>query len=244
MSEEFRQRSIRHKLARMEPRAADIGIPTGFPTLDAAIVAGGLPRGRIIELFGPSSCGKTTLAIQIVAHAQVNGSTAAWLDADHTFDPAYARQLGLALEDLPIAQPDSAEQALEIARQLALSQAVDLLVVDSAAALVPKLELESGIGTSGPGLHSRVMASGLYRLSSIARRSGCSFLFLNQTRAGAEGETSAGGAPLKLHAAVRVTLTGIGGKRVRFRVLKNKAGESFQEGDLVWAPRVGFVESP
>src|SRR5450432_2221404 len=112
MSEEFRQRSIRLRLARMEPKPASFGIPTGFASLDSALGGGGLPRGRIVELFGPSSSGKTTLALQIVARLQKSGSTAAWLDAEHTFDPAYAQALGVAIENLPLAQPDSSEQAM------------------------------------------------------------------------------------------------------------------------------------
>jgi recombination protein RecA len=248
MSEEFRQRSIRLRLSRMEQKPSDAPIPTGFASLDHAL-GGGLPRGRIVELFGPSSSGKTTLALQVIARLQKSGSTAAWLDAEHSFDPAYAQALGVTIEGLPLAQPDSSEQAMEIARQLAQSGAVELLVIDSAAALVPKLELETGLGTSGPGLHARVMASGLHRLSTAAVRSGTSLVFLNQTRSrmessGGEGETSAGGPPLKLYAAVRIVLGPGAGKQVRFRVLKNKAAAAFQEGQLEWSPTLGFVETP
>lgn len=249
MKEQDRQRAIRLKLSQMEcPRAAP-AIPTGFMPLDAAFGAGGFPRGRMVELFGPSSCGKTTLAIQSIAHLQKSGGTAAWIDADHTFDPAYAAQLGVVVERLPVAQPESAEQALEIARKLAGSNAVDLLVVDSAAALVPSLELETGIGASGPGLHSRVLASGLRRLGMVVARTGTTVVFLNQTRtrlgpSGGEAETSAGGPPLKLYAAVRIALCPAAGRRVRFRVLKNKVAQSFAEGELEWTHGRGFAESP
>jgi recombination protein RecA len=248
MKEEDRERAIRQRLARMESRPAAPGIPTGFSAIDSALGGGGLPRGRIMELFGPSSSGKTTLALQIVARLQRNGPTAGWIDAEHTFDPAYAAALGVAVERLPVAQPDSAEQALEIARQLALSGAVELLIVDSAAALVPRLELETGIGVSGPGLHGRVLASGLRSLSSTLARTGASLVFLNQVRSrmepsGGEAETSAGGSSLKLYAAVRIALGPGKGNRVRFRVLKNKAAAAFREGELEWNPGLGFAET-
>jgi recombination protein RecA len=255
MKEQDRQRVIRLKLSQMESAPARrSGYPagpalsTGFAALDAALGTGGLPRGCLVEIFGPS-CGKTTLALQVVAHLQRTGSTAAWIDADHAFDPQYAVNLGVEIERLPVVEPESAEEALEIARRLALSGAVDLLVVDSAAALVPSLELETGIGASGPGLHSRVLASGLRRLAMAVTRTGASVLFLNQTRgrpgpSGGETETTAGGPPLKLYAAVRVALGPAGERRVRFRVLKNKVATAFAEGDLKWKQGLGFAESP
>jgi recombination protein RecA len=227
---------------------AGAALSTGFAALDAALGTGGLPRGGLVELFGPS-CGKTTLALQVAAHLQKQGSTVAWIDSDHAFDPAYAVRLGVEIERLPVVEPETAEEALEIARRLALSGAVDFLVVDSAAALVPSLELETGIGASGPGLHSRVLASGLRRLATAAAKAGASVLFLNQTRgrpepSGGEAETSAGGPPLKLYAAVRIALGPAGERRVRFRVLKNKVAAAFAEGELRWKPGLGFVESP
>jgi recombination protein RecA len=248
MKEEHRQRAIRLKLVRMENSPAGPAIATGFHPLDSTL-GGGFPRGGIVELFGPSSSGKTTLALQVIARLQRNGFTAGWIDAEHSFDPAYAASLGVVIERLAVAQPDSAEQALEIARQLAVSGAVDLLVIDSAAALVPKLELETGIGESGHGLHSRVLASGLRSLSSTMARTGTALVFLNQVRtrmdsSGGEAETSAGGAPLKLHAAVRIALGPCTGKRVRFRVLKNKVAAAFGEGELEWNQDLGFVETP
>jgi len=255
MKEQDRQRAIRLKLSQMESapvrRAACLPGPalsTGFAELDAALGMGGLPRGCLVELFG-SSCGKTTLALQVVAHLQKQGSTVAWIDSDHAFDALYAVRLGVEIERLPVVEPESAEEALEAARRLAISGAVDLVVVDSAAALVPSLELETGIGASGPGLHSRVLGSGLRRLAMAVTRGGASVLFLNQTRgrpepSGGEAETTAGGPPLKLYAAVRIALGPAGERRVRFRVLKNKVAAAFVEGDLKRNPDVGFTGSP
>src|SRR5689334_11690639 len=162
MNEADRQRAILQRLARMQPARLS-GIPTGFAALDETIGAGGLPRGRIVEIFGPAGSGKTTLPLPIAANVQHAGGPVTWIDADHSFDPAWAAQLGVDTESMPLAQPSSAEQALEIARTLAVSGDVDLLVVDSAAALVPKLEVALGLD-SPPGLHSRVMASGLRKL--------------------------------------------------------------------------------
>jgi recombination protein RecA len=184
MKEDERQRAIREKLVRTQP-AGSAALSTGFARLDEA--TGGLPRGGIVELFGAPDCGKTTLALQIAAHTQRGGWTAAWIDAEHCFDAAYAKRLGVVLDRLPVAQPDSAEEALEMLRRLAASGAVDLLVVDSAAALVPQLELAAGIGASGGGLHGRVLASGLRRLAPAIRRSGTAALFLNHTRGRRDG---------------------------------------------------------
>jgi recombination protein RecA len=247
VKEEERQRGIRLKLARMETPAG-ASIPTGFAALDSAVGVGGLPRGGIVELFGPSSSGKTTLALEIIAHLQKMGDTAAWIDADHTFDATYADTLGVAIEGLPLAQPDSAEEALEIARQLAASNAVDLLVIDSAAALVPSVELETGIGDGGQGLHSRVLASGLRKLARVVSKTGTAVLVLNQTRTrpeadGGESETSAGGPPLKLYAAVRIALSRADARRVSFRILKNKVAAPFTEGELEWRQGSGVAES-
>jgi len=249
MTEEDRQRAIRLRLARMEAEPRGTAIPTGFAQLDKALGGGGLPRGRITEIFGPSSSGKTTLLLQIVAHMQEAGLSAAWIDAERSYDPTYAAQLGVAAERLPVAQPDAAEQALEIARQLAETGAVDLLVVDSAAALVPSAELEAGIGQGAYGLHSRVLASGLRKLAVTLARAGAAAVFLNQTRwrpgeGGTEAETSAGGAPLKLYAAVRVALFGAGSRQAGFRVLKNKVSEGLAEGRLAWRQGEGFTKSP
>jgi recombination protein RecA len=250
MKEEDRQRIIRQKLVRMEEsgnRPART-ITTGFPSLDRALGGSGLSRGTIVEIFGPASSGKTTLALQIVSHAMAKGGSAAWIDAEHVFDPAQALRLGVPVERVPIARPDSAEQALEIARQLAGSGVLDLLVIDSAAALVPQLELETGLGENSPGLQSRVLASGLRRLAATAARAGTVILVLNQTRgragAPADDEVSAGGPPLKLYAAVRIVLDPAHGNRVRFRMLKNKGGAAFVEGKLRWEGGSKFAECP
>jgi recombination protein RecA len=244
MSEEERQRVIRLKLARMESRQGD-SLSTGFPSLDHALGSGGLPRGRIVELFGPSSAGKTTLALQIVAHLQQSGATAAWIDADHSFDPAYAAQLSVDLDKLPVAQPESAEEALEVTRQLAVSGAIDLVVLDSAAALVPRMELETALGDSSPGLQSRVLASGLRKLSGALARTGTAILFLNQTRGGgSESEVSAGGPGLKLYAAVRVLLEPAGRGGARFRMVKNKVAVPFAEGEIQRGSGLGFSKTP
>ena len=243
MNEADRQRAILQRLARMQPSRLT-GIPTGFPALDETIGAGGLPRGHIVEIFGPAGSGKTTLLLQTAANVQRTGNTAAWIDADHSFDQAWAAQLGVDTESMPLAQPSSAEQALEMARTLAASGAVDLLVVDSAAALVPKLEVALGLD-SPPGLHSRVMASGLRKLEQTLARSGACVVFINQARnREGGGETSAGGSPLKLHASVRIMLARAGGPRVLLRTLKNKAAEGVAGRELEWQKSGGFAESP
>jgi recombination protein RecA len=251
MTEQERQRIIRQKLVRMEQAAGKLApaFPTGFPVLDHALGVGGFPRGRIVEIFGPSSSGKTTLALQAIAHGMESGAAAAWIDAEHVFDAARAARLGVAVERLPLARPDTAEQALEMARRLAESGALDLLVIDSAAALLPRLELETGLGDSGPGLHSRVLASGLRRLATAAARTGTVVLVLNQTRsrtgvAAGDTEASAGGPPLKLYAGVRIELEAARANHVRFRILKNKAGKAFTEGNLRWESGWRFAESP
>ncbi len=241
MREEERQQAIRARLARTAPPRQE-SISTGFRSLDEAM--GGLPRGRVVELFGPPGSGKTTIALQTVAAVQRGGGAAAWIDADAAFDPAYAARLGVDLERMPVAQPGSAEQAFEIARRLALSHAIDLLVVDSAAALAPEVELQVGIGAGSPGAQGRALASGLRKLSGALRSGGTAALFLNQTRASEQSETSAGGPALKLFATARVSLRGMGGGRIRFRVLKNQAGEAFREGDLRWRDGQGFSEYP
>jgi len=200
---------------------------------------GGLPRGRIVEIFGPAASGKTALALCCVASWQRCGGAAAWVDAEHAFDPGFATQLGVDLTALPVVQPASAEEALEMARRFAASGALELVVIDSAAALVPQLELATGLEGRGGSLQSRVLGSELRRLSSAAARTGVSMLFLNQTRihlesSAGEFETSAGGPSLKLHAAVRIALAAHG-RQVRFRVLKNKSGAAFLAGELEWS---------
>jgi len=250
MKPDERQRAILRQLATMgnAPARPASGIPTGFDALDEALGPGGLPRGRIVEIFGPAGCGKTTLALQIAARAQRDGLTPAWIDVDHAFDGRWAASLGVDAARMPLAQPESAEQALEIARTLVASCAVDLIVVDSAAALVPKLERSLGMGDAH-GLHSRVLASGLQKLSRAAARAGASVLFLNQMRnrldpAGTLGETSAGGPPLKLWAAVRIVLLPATARNVAVRVVKNKVAARAADRQLQWNSGSGFAESP
>jgi recombination protein RecA len=246
--EEERQRAIWLKLARMTPATHPPAewFSSGFRSLDEAL-GGGMPRAEIVEFYGPSGCGKTTLAIQILAHAQRNGLTAAWIDADRTFDAAYAVSLGAEVDGIPLARPESAEEGLEVVRTLAGSGAVDLIVVDSAAALVPKLELEAGISYYSKGLHSRVLAAGLSHLRRTLRRTGSCVLFLNQVRnrpAGGSGEGSAGGPPLKIFAAIRVALVPVAGTHLCLRVLKNKVAAQASGRKLEWVRGSGFVESP
>lgn len=246
MTEGERQRAIRVKLARSEGRLTAF-VPTGFGALDRAL-AGGLPRGRITEIFGGPSSGKTTLALDIVAHAQADGLSAAWIDVERAFDPAYAVRRGVILERLPVARPDTAEESLEIARQLAGSCGIDLLALDSAAALAPALELEIGLGDASLGLQSRILASGFRRLAFAAARTETAILVLNQVRSRgspSEAETTAGGPGLKLHAAVRISLEPAGGAaNARFRVLKSRMAAAFSGGELRLDPGDGYSKTP
>jgi len=248
MKEDERQRTIQQQLAGMgisHPRYRE-SLSTGFPAVDAALGTGGLPRGGIVEIFGVASCGKTGFALQVIGHAQRTGARAAWIDAEHVLDAGFAAQLGVDLENLPVAQPSTAEEALDMVRRFAASAAVDLIVLDSAAALVPELEIEAGLGRAATGLQTRLLASELRRLSRIAARSGSCIVFLNQTRArfgtAGEADTSSGGAPIKLYAAVRLVLAAAG-RRVRFRVLKNRFASPFRETILEWHPGAGFVDT-
>lgn len=211
----------------MPPARLPAFIPTGFPALDTL-----LPRGRIIELSGGPSSGKTLLALRVVAAAQRERLSCAWIDVEQTFDAARAAECGVELERLPVAVPADAEEALEIARQLAVSGGIDLLVLDSAAALVPRLELAAGIGESGPGLQARVLGSGIRRLASVTSRTETAILVLNQIRSHGERETTAGGPALKQYAAVRFAIEDLGAGRIRFRILKNKASEASGDGEI------------
>jgi recombination protein RecA len=244
MTEQERQRTIRLKLCRPAAPAAGV-VASGFPALDAAL-GGGFPRRGMVELFGPPSAGKTTLALQAVAHAQKAGLGAAWIDADGAFDAAWASRLGVDTARLVVARPAWAEQALEIVRQLVLTGAVDLVVIDSAAALVPKLEMDTPLGESGPGLQTRIVASGLRRLAGALARGEAAALFLNQTRGRPDAEdadeTSAGGPPLKLRAAARIALDPLARAGVRFRVLKNRRAAAFAGGELAWSGGAGFAK--
>ena len=242
MTEDERRRVIQRKVAQMARREPRSAVSTGFPVLDAALGVGGLPRGCVVEIFGPPDSRKTTLALQMAARAQRNGLSAGWVDADRTFDPRYAIKLGVDIERLPVVRPDSAEQALAMLHQLARSCALDLFVVDSAAALVPALELEAGLGDQSPGLQSRVVAGGLRTLAHLAANAGVIVVFLNQARD--EWETSAGGPALKLHSAIRIALSVTDSGRVRFRIIKNKAAAAFGTGDLPAEAGPSLVESP
>lgn len=247
MTEEERQRAIRMKLARSELRPA-AGIPTGFAALDTVLGTGGWPRRALVELYGPPASGKTTLLLSSVAHLQSNGAAAAWIDADHAFDPAWAAELGVELEQMPVAQPVAAEEALAIAQKLAASHAIDLLVIDSVAALVPSLELEAGIGDQSPGLHGRVLGSGLRRLAAEAQKGGAAVVLLNQARSrrdreGEEIETSSGGASLKLYTDVRIRIEPAPG-RVLLKALRNRLAEVPASVILPWKFGSGFTKSP
>lgn len=225
----------------------DIGaISTGCLSLDAAIGVGGFPRGRIVEVYGPESSGKTTLALQVVASAQRAGGIAAYIDAEHAMDPEYAGKLGVNIEDMLISQPDSGEQALEIAETLVRSNSVDVIVIDSVAALVPRAEIDGEMGDSLPGLQARLMSQALRKLTAIVASSHTCFIFINQLREKigvffGSPETTTGGKALKFYASVRLDIRRIGaikegdknvGNRTRVKVVKNKVAPPFHESEF------------
>lgn len=217
-------------------------ISTGSLGLDIALGIGGLPKGRVVEIYGPESSGKTTLALHVVAEAQRKGGTAAFIDAEHALDPSYARKLGVNLDDLLISQPDTGEQALEIADTLVRSSAVDVVVVDSVAALTPKAELEGEMGDQLPGLQARLMSQALRKLTGSISRSNCLVIFINQIRMKigvmfGSPETTTGGNALKFYASVRLDIRRIGqikdkdevvGNQTRVKVVKNKVAPPFK----------------
>jgi len=221
-------------------------VSTGSLGLDVALGIGGLPRGRIVEIYGPESSGKTTLALQVIAEAQKKGGTCAFIDAEHALDPSYARKLGVKLEDLLISQPDAGEQALEIADTLVRSGAVDVLVVDSVAALVPRAELEGEMGDSHVGLHARLMSQALRKLTGSVAKSKTIVIFINQIRMKigvmfGNPETTTGGNALKFYASVRLEIRRIGaikdrdevvGNQTRVKVVKNKLAPPFKVVDF------------
>lgn len=225
-------------------RSIDVeAIPTGSLGLDIALGIGGLPKGRVVEIYGPESSGKTTLTLQVIAEAQKKGGVCAFVDAEHALDPVYARKLGVKIEDLLISQPDTGEQALEIADTLVRSGAVDVVVVDSVAALTPKAELEGEMGDSLPGLQARLMSQALRKLTASISKSGCMVIFINQIRMKigvmfGNPETTTGGNALKFYASVRLDIRRIGqikaqdevvGSQTRVKVVKNKVAPPFKQ---------------
>ena len=239
---------------------ADVpAIPTGSIALDIALGVGGIPRGRVIEIFGPESSGKTTLTLSIIAQAQKRKGSAAFIDAEHAFDSGYAKKLGVNLDDLLISQPDTGEQALEITEMLVRSNAIDVIVVDSVAALVPKAEIEGDMGASHMGLQARLMSQALRKLTGVISKSNSSLIFINQLREKigvmfGNPETTPGGRALKFYSSVRLDIRRIAqikrgedivGGRVRVKVVKNKVAAPFKQAefDLMYDEGVSAVGS-
>ncbi len=218
-------------------------VPTGSLGLDIALGVGGLPRGRVIEIYGPESSGKTTLTLHVIAEAQKKGGVCAFVDAEHALDPIYARKLGVKLDDLLISQPDTGEQALEITDTLVRSGAIDVLVIDSVAALTPRAEIEGEMGDSQPGLQARLMSQALRKLTASISRSNTMVIFINQIRMKigvmyGSPETTSGGNALKFYASVRLDIRRIGaikereqvvGNQTRVKVVKNKVAPPFKQ---------------
>src|SRR5437879_4245508 len=221
-------------------------IPTGAISFDAALGVGGFPRGRVVEIFGPESSGKTTIALQVIAEAQKTGGMAAFVDAEHALDPGYAKKLGVDVDNLLVSQPDYGEQALEIAEALVRSGALDVLVVDSVAALVPKAELDGEMGDSHMGLQARLMSQALRKLTGIVSKSRTCLIFINQIREKigvmfGNPETTTGGRALKFYSSMRVDIRRIAaikegdivtGSRTRVKVVKNKCAAPFREAEF------------
>ncbi len=227
--------------------AADVQvISTGSIALDLALGIGGLPRGRVVEIYGPESSGKTTLTLQVIAECQKLGGTAAFVDAEHALDPQYAEKLGVNVEDLLVSQPDTGEQALEITDMLVRSGAVDIVVIDSVAALTPKAEIEGDMGDTHVGLHARLMSQALRKLTGNIKRSNCMVIFINQIRMKigvmfGSPETTTGGNALKFYASVRLDIRRIGalkkgdevvGNQTRVKVVKNKVAPPFKQAEF------------
>jgi recombination protein RecA len=233
---------------RMGDRTAEAidVVSTGSLGLDIALGVGGLPRGRVVEIYGPESSGKTTLTLQAIASCQKNGGTAAFVDAEHALDPSYAEKLGVNVDDLLVSQPDTGEQALEIADMLVRSNAVDMVVIDSVAALTPKAEIEGEMGDNHMGLHARLMSQALRKLTGNIKRSNTLVIFINQIRMKigvmfGNPETTTGGNALKFYASVRLDIRRIGavkkgeeviGSQTRVKVVKNKVAPPFRKAEF------------
>ena len=255
-----RSRLIMHTLLQMEKQfgkgsVLQLGsrnvlpvnvISTGSISLDAALGVGGVPRGRVVEVFGPESSGKTTLALQVIAQAHAAGGSAAFIDAEHALDPGYARQLGVDVDNLLVSQPDYGEQTLEITSALVSSNVIDVVVVDSVAALVPKAELEGEMGDSFMGMHARLMSQALRKLTAALSRANACLIFINQIREKigvmfGNPETTTGGRALKFYSSVRLDVRRIGalkdgdriiGNRTKIKVVKNKVAAPFREVEV------------
>ena len=220
--------------------------PTGSLSLDIALGLGGIPKGRIIEIYGPESSGKTTVTLHMIAEVQKRGGIAGFIDAEHALDPVYARNIGVDIDNLYISQPDSGEQALEITETMVRSGAIDIVVVDSVAALVPKAEIDGDMGDSHVGLHARLMSQALRKLTAVISKSNCSVIFINQLREKVgvmfgNPETTTGGRALKFYSSVRMDVRRIEslkqsgeviGNRTRIRVVKNKIAPPFKEAEF------------